>query len=287
MAELSVAALLKEAADAFSSAGIENPELEARLLLQHVLGVNRAGLILRWQEIPASTTQSQFTGLVQRRVQREPIAYITGEQEFWSLPFIVSPDVLIPRPETEFLLEQVLQTVPRGSVNHALDLGCGSGVIAVVLALELGCTVTTVDCSGAALELAARNARKHGVAARIHFQCGDFFSALPKDACFDLLVSNPPYIAAADIDFLQPEVRHYEPRLALNGGKDGLDAIATISRQAGRVLQPGSRLFVEIGADQAEAAARLFTDAAHHYDEVRILPDFSGRPRVLSARFMV
>lgn len=286
MAVSSIAALISTTAEAFSRAGIESPDLDARLLLQHVLGLDRAGIILRWNEPVDAATQERLAELAGRRLNREPLAYITAEREFWSLPFALSPDVLIPRPETEFLLEQVLLRVREQNVRHALDLGCGSGVIAVVLALELGCAVSAVDCSTAALKLATANARRHGVEARINWLCGDFFKALPSGQRYDLLVSNPPYVAAHEIEHLQPEVRLYEPHLALCGGVDGLDAIATISRLAGEVLHPNSMVFLEIGSDQADAVRHLFTTAPHQYDEVQVLPDLAGRPRVLSARFV-
>lgn len=285
MADLSVAAVVKETAVAFSEAGIESPDLEARLLLQYVLGLNHAALILHWQQGLDSTVRARFATLAKRRLDREPLAYITGEREFWSLPFAVSSDVLIPRPETEWLLEQALRQARGAGIKHALDLGCGSGVIAVVLALELGCRVTAVDCSQTALQQTAFNAARHGVRDRLDLLCGDFFTALPANVRYDLLVSNPPYIAAAAIEELEPEVRRYEPHLALDGGKDGLDAIALISREAGKVLLPGSWLFLEIGSDQAEAAQHLFKTSTEHYDQVQVLPDLAGRPRVLTARF--
>ena len=284
MALPSIAALIGTTAEAFSRAGIESPELDARLLLQHVLKIDRTGIILRWHEPVDTAALECFTELARRRLKREPLAYIIAEREFWSLSFAVSQDVLIPRPETEFLLEQVLLRVRDQGVCHALDLGCGSGVIAVVLALELGCAVTAVDYSAASLKLAKANARRHGVEARINWLCGDFFKALPAGQRYDLLVSNPPYVPAREIEQLEPEVRLYEPHLALCGGVDGLDAIATISRLAGEVLYPNSMVFLEIGADQADAARHLFRTAPHRYSEVQVLSDLAGRPRVLSAR---
>jgi release factor glutamine methyltransferase len=285
VADLSIADLLRGAAESFSQAGIDSPELEARLLLQFVLGLDRAALILRWQQHPPISAQEHFASLVTRRLGREPLAYITGEREFWSLPFAVSSAVLIPRPETEFLLEQVLYQVQAKDVRHALDLGSGSGVIAVVLARELGCRVTAVDASAAALQVAAGNARRHGVAERINWLCGDFFSTLPPAARFDLLVSNPPYVAVPAMKQLAPEVRLYEPHLALCGGMNGLDCIAHISRRAGDFLYPGSWVFVEIGADQKEAVHQLFTSSPHRYEDVQVKEDLAGRPRVLTARF--
>ncbi len=286
MAERSIAALMRETAAAFERAGIDAPELEARLLLQFVLAVDHSALILHWQRDLDQNQVERFSRLVARRLAREPLAYITGEREFWSLSFAVSPDVLIPRPETEMLLEYALQQVRAEGVCHALDLGCGSGVIAVVLARELDCAVTAVDRSRAALRQAAANAERHGVAGRITWRCGDFFAALPVGERFDLLLSNPPYVATREMARLAPEVRCHEPHLALCGGEEGLDCIAVISRRAGEALHPGAWIFLEIGAAQAEAACRLFADSRHRYEDLRVLPDLAGRPRVLAARFV-
>lgn len=285
MAERSIAGLIQETAAAFGRAGIEAPELEARLLAQFVLGVDHATLILRGRESLDAEQASRFSRLVARRLAREPLAYITGEREFWSLPFAVAPGVLIPRPETEMLLEYSLRQVRGQGVRQALDLGCGSGVIAVVLALELGCAVTAVDRSPEALRQAAANAERHGVAGCITWCCGDFFTALPPGARFDLLLSNPPYVAAREMDALAPEVRGYEPHPALCGGAEGLDCLALISRRAAEVLLPGAWLFLEIGAGQGEAARRLFAESPHRYEQLQVLPDLAGRPRVLAARF--
>ncbi len=285
MAERSIAVLVRETAAAFERAGIDAPQLEARLLLQFVLAVEHSALILHWQRELDKDQAEHFSRLAARRLAREPLAYITGEREFWSLPFAVSPDVLIPRPETEMLLEYALRQVRAEGVRHALDLGCGSGVIAVVLARELGCAVTAVDRSQAALRQAAANAERHGVAGRITWRCGDFFAALPAGERFDLLLSNPPYVATREMKQLAPEVYRYEPHLALCGGEDGLDCITAISRQAGEALHPGAWIFLEIGATQTEAACRLFADSRHRYEGLRVLPDLAGRPRVLAARF--
>ena len=277
----SLATLIRQTAGRFAEVGMETPELEARLLAQHVWGCNHAGLILRMEEAPEPDAAARFAGLARRRLAREPLAYITGERAFWGLDFHVTPDVLIPRPETEFLLEQAL--AGSGNVTEALDLGTGSGVIAVILARELGCRVTAVDCSAAALAVARANAKRHGAAERIRFLHGDFFDVLPEEARFDLVVGNPPYVAEGEAVELAPEVLDHEPRLALFAGADGLDCVAAISRRAGDRLRPGGRIFLEIGAGQAEAASALFRRAGQ-YDEVRVTPDWSGRPRVLSAR---
>ena len=278
--------LVAEGAAAFARAGIECAELEARLLAQHVFGLNRAGLIVHERDTAGDGAAARFAALVSRRLSREPLAYILGEREFWGLPFSVSRDVLIPRPETEFLVEQALASSRAAGADaswQALDLGTGSGVIAVVLARELGCGVTAVDRSAAALKVAAENARRHGVAERIAFVRGDCFAALPAGARYDVLVSNPPYVSAREMAALAPEVGCFEPRSALFGGPDGLDCLSAISRNAGPFLRPGAGLFLEIGATQAEAVRSLFT-ASSSYEDVRILPDLAGRSRVLAAR---
>ena len=285
MASGSLAALVARAAADFAKAGIDEAELEARLLAQRVFGLDHAGLILHGGEIADAAAATRFAELTARRERREPLAYIIGEREFWGLPFLVTPDVLIPRPETEFLLETALAAARGTEVRRALDVGAGSGVIAVVLARELGCEVTALDCSPAALAVAKRNAERHGVSERIRFVESDLFAALPKDERFDLLVSNPPYVAERERGELAPEVVGHEPHQALFAGAEGLDCIAAIARQAGDHLRPGAPLFLEIGAGQGEAARAIFAAAPHHYENIQIRTDWAGRPRVLACRF--
>ncbi|MGI6657273.1 MAG: peptide chain release factor N(5)-glutamine methyltransferase [Desulfobulbus sp.] len=279
---MTLAALLAEGVALLDRAGIPGAEIDARLLLQQVTGYSRSGLMLHGSETAARETVARYRRLLARRADREPVQYILGEQEFWSLDFVVSPSVLIPRPETEFVLEQALAACTGGGVVRALDLGTGSGVIAVVLARELGCRVTAVDLSPAALMVAARNLARHGVAGRVHLVCGDLFAPLVPVARYDLLVSNPPYIVEAEIDRLEPEVSRAEPRLALDGGVDGLACIRRIAAAAHCYVRPGGWVFLEIGADQRETAARLFPVSL--YDAVGVIDDWAGRPRVVRAR---
>ena len=278
----SLGALLAETAVSFEHAGIGSADLEARLLAQHVFGLNRAALILHETEEVTEEARARLAALASRRLDREPLAYILGEQDFWGRPFFVSPAVLIPRPETEVLLELALNSAE--NVQTALDLGTGSGILAVSLALELGCAVTAVDISEVALNVAARNAARHGVAERIRLVQGDFFTPLPEKSRFDLLVSNPPYVSESEMTELATEVRRFEPHLALNGGADGLDCLRILARNACRFLRPEARLFLEIGAGQAKAAQQLFAALPSCYADVEVFPDLAGHPRVLTAR---
>jgi release factor glutamine methyltransferase len=232
-----------------------------------------------------------FIRLLARRKKREPLAYILGEQEFWSRSFFVNPAVLIPRPETEFLLESVFAEVKseRGLVEGAvLDLCCGSGVIAIILALELRLPVVAIDLSAAALQVTRRNCRKHGVEQLVKPVRADLLSALRNECRFSLVVSNPPYVSSPAIaNDLEPEVREHEPWLALDGGEQGLDLIQRIRDELPRILAPGGQLFMEIGYDQGAAVTEMF--AAHNvglrdFHQIRILKDYAGRDRVLHAR---
>lgn len=275
--------LLAAAALELSRAGIAEAALEARLLLQHLTGLTRSQLVLRGCAPVDERIVARYQSLIALRRQRLPLQHLTGSQEFWSLDFTVSPAVLIPRPETEFLLEQVMQTCGKRVLTRALDLCTGSGVIAVVLAKELGCPVVAADLSEAALQVAAANFSKHGVANLILPLCSDLFAALNQTRKFDLIVSNPPYIAEEEIDQLEPEVCKAEPRLALSGGPGGMRCIERIAAEAHAFLCPGGWLFLEIGADQKMAVEALFRSSSH-YGEVRVIDDWSGRPRVLRAR---
>lgn len=276
--------LLTVATRQLEQAGVDNPALDARLLLQHLSAMTRSELVLHGDRAVGLQIVDQYRQLVAHRCRRIPLQHLTGSQEFWSLDFIVSPAVLIPRPETEFLLEHALATCADGNIEHALDMCTGSGVIAVVLARELGCPVTAVDVSQASLAIAAANVARHGVADQVTLVCSDLFAGLNPERQFDLIVSNPPYIADAVIAQLEPEVALSEPRLALSGGPGGLDSLARIARAAALFLRPGGWLFAEIGADQREAVLALFTAPERRYGEVAVVNDWAGRPRVVQAR---
>lgn len=281
-----IAAVQQDIATRLTGAGVPEARLEAGLLLCHVLGCSRAGLVLRAGEELSPEMLARLEELLARRLRREPLAHLVGEQEFWSLLFVVSRSVLIPRPETEELLERVLAVaadhgLPPGPI---VDLGAGSGVISVVLALELADRrVVAVDRSLEALRIARENVRRHGVADRVLLVNGDWLSGLRPEPRFSLVVSNPPYIAAGALAGLEPEVREYEPQMALTSGNDGLDAIRLLADRARVVLVPGGWLFMEIGADQGEAVLNLLASFSE-YDSVQVHADLAGLPRVAQAR---
>ncbi|WP_417908810.1 peptide chain release factor N(5)-glutamine methyltransferase [Candidatus Electronema sp. PJ] len=278
--------LLASAAAALAHAQVEDSRLEAELLLRHYLGVSRSGLFLLHTKDLTPVQEQDFRALLLRRCAREPLQHITGTTAFWGLDFLVNQAVLIPRPETEFLLEYALSVLAEDDCRpqHVLDLCTGSGVIATVLAKELPqATVTAVDCSLSALRVARSNVQQHQLAGRVHLLCADLLTAFSKTTQFDLIISNPPYIKAGDIPTLQPEVRDWEPNLALSGGTSGMDVINLICTQAAQHLRPGSWLFLEIGADiSTETEQTLLRDGL--YEQVRIINDWAGRPRVAQGR---
>lgn len=279
--------LLRTAARDLAEAGVDSSDLDGQLLLGACLHKSRTELFLAADtEVPEAALQV-FLRYLERRKRREPVAYILGEREFWSLPFIVTPAVLIPRPETEFLVEQVLATCRRKSLPDGwiLDLCCGSGAIAVVLALELQREVVAVDLSRDALAVAQQNCRRHRVDDRVALVQADLLTAFAAGRRFLLLVSNPPYVSRRQIrQGLDPEVADYEPLLALDGGEDGLDIIARIREMLPVIMRPGGEVFIEIGAEQGPALARMLAPAtgpAKMVHTVEILKDYAGRDRVL------
>lgn len=271
-------------------AGVEQADLECVLLLGYILGLSRTEVYLRGDLVLDEKSRTQFMEYIHRRANREPLAYIIGEQEFWSLSFSVNDDVLIPRPETEFLLEVVFEYLKchNLAVERCIDLCCGSGVIAVVLARQLGATVLAIDRSSHALAVTRENSRRHHVADAVMVLCSDLLAAVRPDCVFPLIVSNPPYVSRGALEGeLAPEVARYEPRLALDGGVDGLDVVRRIACDAGSLLAPGGMFFMECGADQGEAVEAIFAEAAlrgRFYEQCSILQDYSGRDRVLLAR---
>jgi release factor glutamine methyltransferase len=251
------------------------PLLEAEILLAHVLDASRATLLAHPERVLTTNQLTDYQTLVRRRASNYPLPYLTGRVEFYGLEFEVTPEVLIPRPETETLVDLALARRPATIV----DVGTGSGCIAVALAVCLPqVAVCAIDLSPAALAVARRNAEWHGVADRVQLLVGDVLSPRPSPA--DLIVSNPPYISAGDCASLPISVRDHEPRLALDGGSDGLAIVQQLLAQAPAVLNPGGAILVEIGADQGEAADSL----AHTYFSqaaIRVHPDLAGRDRVL------
>ncbi len=277
--------LLEEAAHRLEQAGIEEYMLDARLLLEFVTHMSRSELLLDGDKTLDPAIRDNFLFLIDQRCQRIPLHYITGVREFWSLDFHVSPSVLVPRPETEFMLDHILADVDfEKETCRALDMCTGSGVIAVVLALELDCSVTAIDISPLALAVAAQNVDSHSCGHLVQLVGSDLFAALQPGASFDLIVCNPPYISDKDIPSLQPEVSRFEPMLALSGGSSGLDCIKQVIYQAKNHLAPGGQIFFEIGADQGRQVSELFV-AAGDYKKIAIVPDWAGRDRVAQACF--
>lgn len=282
--------LVKLGRERLESAGVDQASLEVELLLGFCLKKSRSGLFLAATMDVEPDQEREFVTQLARRVNREPTAYILGEQEFWSLPFLVTPDVLIPRPETEFLLETVLRVIQNRPEKSGLtlDLCCGSGVIGIVLALETERTVVAVDLSAAALRVARKNGIRHGVDGRLVLLQADLCSAFVPRPIFSLVVSNPPYVGKHEFHALQPEVRDFEPWLALDGGNAGLDVIRRIREMVPRLLRAGGDFFMEIGADQGQAVIEMFADDDGQavFEKVEVLSDYSGRDRVLHARMM-
>lgn len=245
------------------------------MLLAHVLGLSRATLLTHPERLLTNGQYADYIALISRRARGYPLPYLTGRAEFCGLEFEVTPEVLIPRPETELLVELALEFRPESVV----DVGTGSGCIAISLAVFLpNAIVYAIDISHAALAVAGRNAERHKVADRVHLLAGDMLS--PRPGPVDLIVSNPPYIPSAECALLPPSVRDYEPRLALDGGPDGLAFIRRLLKEAPTVLRPGGGMLIEIGATQGEAAsdlARIILPQAR----VTVHKDLAGRDRVL------
>ena len=277
-----ILSLLKWAANYFESHDIESPRAAAEILLAFALKMTRIDLYLKYDQPLSSDELAAFKSLIKRRIKREPVAYILGEKEFWSLDFKVNPGVLIPRPETECLVEAALPELEQSSTLSILDLGTGSGAIVIALASEHPRhRYVASDRSPDAVKLAEENARRHQMENRISFCIGEWFEPLEqtKDT-FDLIVSNPPYIRAGDIVKLQPEILGYEPRIALDGGEDGLDWIKLIVRSAPLYLRSGGSLIMEIGHDQREEIQKIISDAGG-YGEIQFSKDYSGHDRIV------
>jgi release factor glutamine methyltransferase len=268
-------------------AGIPAPEaaLDAELLARHTLGWDRTAWVARQHESPPPAFAKSYDTAIARRQQREPVSYIRGHQEFYGRDFIVSPEVLIPRPETELLIDEALLLLPALGFSRPLtvmDLGTGSGCIAVTLALEYpAARYIATDISESALTIAQANAARHGVADRIEFLHAPYFATLPGP--FHVVVTNPPYVAAADKRTLSPEVARHEPASSLFGGEDGLQEIREIVRQSGTVLDDDGSLLMEIGFGQLERVAAAVEETTH-LALVRTRRDLQGIPRVVVIR---
>jgi release factor glutamine methyltransferase len=279
-----IKALLNWTTEFLAKKGIENPRADAQILLAHVLKCKRVDLIVRYNEEPQEAERTRFRELIQRRVGGWPVAYLVGTRDFYLLTFDVSPEVLIPRPETETLVLEALSFLKPLKSPKILDLGTGSGCIAISIAHQKkDALVTAIDISPDAVTVAHRNAVKNDVAGRITFLNGDLFAPLKAGETFELIVSNPPYIAHAEFAALAPDVRDHEPRVALDGGYDGLAFYRRIAAEAGRLLKPGGRLLLEIGYTQ-ELAVREILAGQSELDPGPVLKDMAGHARVISAK---
>ena len=253
---------------------------DVELLLTHTLKKSRAWLLAHAEEELSGEQDANYTALVSLRRKGEPIQYITGETEFYGLPFRVTPEVLIPRPETEHLVEKVIELAARFQQPRIVDVGTGSGAIAVALAHECFFAVmTAIDISSRALAIAEENAKRSG--ASIRFLEGDLLAPVAGE-CFEIVVSNPPYVPSGDRATLSVEVREYEPALALFAGDDGLDVYRRLIPAAFVVLTPGGYVALEIGYGQSKAITELLTRAG--FEQIEFIPDLQGIPRVAYAR---
>jgi len=258
--------------------------LESQLLLAHVLRCSKVDLLVRFEEVPADPQRAAFRELIKRRVDGLPVAYLVGSREFYLLEFEVSPAVLVPRPETETLVAEALKLLKPLAAPMVLDLCAGSGCIGISVAHQkTDARVTLADVSPDALDVARKNAKKHGLEPRLQFRQGDLFAALPGGSLFDAILCNPPYIAPGELATLAPDVREHEPRLALDGGPDGLAFYRRLATDAGKHLNPGGVLLLEIGSTQDNAVRSIFAERPE-FEVKKTLKDHAGLPRVVSLR---
>ncbi|MBW1760882.1 MAG: peptide chain release factor N(5)-glutamine methyltransferase [Deltaproteobacteria bacterium] len=265
----------------FAGRGIASPRLDAELLVAKALGTDRVGLYLDLNRPLVDQERSAIRPLVARRREREPVAYILGHRDFYGRRFDVSPAVLIPRPDTETLVEHALECIPNDTACRVLDVGTGSGAVAVTIAAERPLSfVTATDISDAALEVASRNAERLEVNSRIRFERADLLSGAEQ---YDVIVSNPPYITQSEMATLQTEVREHEPVIALEAGEDGLDVVRALLTAAEPATARGAQMLIEIGAGQA---ASVVSFAAEHtaWQSVAVYPDLSRIERVVHLR---
>lgn len=269
--------------------GIATARLDGELLLAHILATDRTHLYMNFDQPLTEQELTDFKALLQRRAEHEPLQYITGEQEFWSMPFRVNPSVLIPRPETELLVEEGAKALCRDFPDEALkvlDIGTGSGALAAALASELKeAVVTGVDISKDAIIIARENIERNGLSSRVVILEGDLFGPVA-GAKFHLIVSNPPYIPKGDLATLQPEVKDFEPLSALDGGEDGLDYYRQIIPSAPGFLVPGGWLMFEHGAGQSLDIVRLF-EKTGCFEEITSVNDYAGLDRLVKGKLKV
>jgi release factor glutamine methyltransferase len=282
---VTVLEVIQRSTEFLQQKGVESPRLQIELLLAHVLKLPRLKLYLNFDRPLAPEELDGLRQLVKRRAAREPLQHIIGSTSFCGFEIKCTSAALVPRPETELLAErgwQFLLSLAQGNPS-ALDLGTGTGCIAIALVAKAArATVDAVDASPDALALAKENAEKNQLADRVRFHLGDGFAPLPAGVQFDLMVSNPPYIASEEIATLSPEVREFDPKLALDGGTDGLDFYRRMAREAPPFLKAQGKVMLEFGDGQAPEVKKIFEDEKWIVEE--IVPDYSSRPRILIAR---
>lgn len=262
----------------------ETPRLDAEVLLAHAAGCSRIQLYTRFDEPASEAIRGKYRELVKQRIEGCPVAYLVGYKEFYSLRFAVTPSVLIPRPETEILVLEAIRLAKPMPAPHILDIGTGSGAIALALAKHLqSAKLTATDLSAEALAVARQNAQALGLSDRIRFLNGNLFEPVRADERFDLIVSNPPYIGSEEWNALSDSVAKFEPKLALDGGLAGLEVIKRLLAEARIKLNPNGYLLIEIGAGQASAVTELFTGEPG-WRAVSVMPDHAGLPRVVRAQ---
>ena len=272
----------RQVRDRFRASGLETPELDARLLAQAAFGIDAMALVRRERDLVGDEPARTLEQFAQRRLVGEPVSRIVGRREFWGLDFALNDSTLDPRPETEMLVAEAMAFLETKPAPHFIDLGTGTGAIAISIltALKKARGVAT-DLAEEALAGARQNAERHGVAARLEFRQGAWWQAVPHTALFDLIVSNPPYIATDEISKLSAEVRVFDPKLALDGGWDGLEAYRAIASQAARRLNPGGLAVLEIGYNQGEIISKIFGRVG--FGRVEVIKDLAGLDRVVLA----
>ncbi len=279
--------MLQETQNHFIKKGIPAARLEAELLLAYCLKKDRLRLYMDFESPVTPQELDSFREFVKRRSRREPVAYILGYKEFWSINIHVTQDVLVPRPETEILVNEVLRVLNddgSGGPKKILELGTGSGAISVALTQNnLNVHVHALDNSRAALGVARQNVSKQNLANRVQLVCGDWLQPFARKEHFDLIVSNPPYICSGDIESLEPEVKYFEPRGALDGGPDGMQFYRTWTPKLPAVLKPEGWVMFELGEGQAQAVSRLFLSSGL-YKNIDIVKDYAGHERVIIAQ---
>ncbi len=277
---MDIGEVIAEAGKVLDDAGVADGRRQAASLLAFTLGRENAYLFAHPKYTLAAVEAEAFREAIGRRAAREPLQYITGRQEFWGLDFLVTPDVLIPRPETEILVEEAVRRLAMSEHPRICEAGTGSGCIAVsILRTVPQATAVATDISAAALEVASENASRHDVLERLDLRKTDVFDGV--EGTFDLVVSNPPYIPDTQISGLQAEVRDFEPHLALSGGQDGFDTIIKVIDTCPRLLKSGGHLLMEIGFDQSDRVRGLLSREI--WAGVGFLPDLQGIPRILRA----